>query len=525
MATPTRSIPLLESLAAWAASLRTQDVPTRVRDKLRLQIASAVSAAASSPWHGPSHAVLRSLTASGNRMVFATGDRRSPEDAAFANAAFAMALDFDDYMLSGHTSHSAIFVPLAFARTLDEVVVAAAAANELMGRLSTACLLGPVNGQMSSYIHNAGAAMALGKILGLDAPALASAIALSLYQPNHCLAAGFWNEDAKTITASQPLAQGIRAARLAQAGLGGPVDLLEHPLGFLSVFAFESYPGMFDALGSAWFSDTLCYKRYPGTSYISAAVEAALQCSQGRPLRPDDIGDIEVRTTILSSTVDSIGAAAIDREPLDANAINFSVRLSVAVALLFGDLTPRLLEPERILASQHDLRAIAAKVRVVHDWAMTLDMMSASPLGLRMLAGLSPSAAVRAMAHARRLNRCSGRVGRNRSSWKGMARRIPDVVRQFGQRVSAEEFDPRSFRMMQSAEVRAALGGEEKRARVLIPVGACGRDLEETRGVLRWRCEQAFGLHAEDVWRVIHAGDGGIEELESVIASGPAGAG
>ena len=453
-------------------------------------------------------------------MVFATGDRRSPEDAAFANAAFAMALDFDDYMLSGHTSHSAIFVPLAFANTLDEVVVAAAAANELMGRLSTACLLGPVNGQMSSYIHNAGAAMALGKILGLDAPALASAVALALYQPNHCLAAGFWNEDAKTITASQPLAQGIRAARLAQAGLRGPTDLIEHPLGFLSVFAFQSYPGMFDGLGSRWFSDTLCYKRYPGTSYISAAVEGALQCSQGRPLHPDEVDDIEVRTTILSATVDSIGAAAIDRDPLDANAINFSVRLSVAVALLFGDLTPQLLEPERVVACQHDLRAIAAKVRVVHDWAMTLDMMSASPLGLRMLAGLSPTAAIRAMAHARRLSRTSGRVGKNRSTWKGMARRVPNVLRQFGQRVSAEDFDPQSFRMLQSAEVRATLGGHKSRAQVPIPIGACGRDLEETRGVLRWRCEQAFGPHADDVWRVIHAEHGGIEELESVVESG-----
>ncbi|HJN77823.1 MAG TPA: hypothetical protein QGF58_28150 [Myxococcota bacterium] len=44
---------------------------------------------------------------------------------------------------------------------------------------------------MSSYIHNAGAALAVGKVRGLDAGQLADAVALALYQPNTCLAAGF----------------------------------------------------------------------------------------------------------------------------------------------------------------------------------------------------------------------------------------------------------------------------------------------------------------------------------------------
>ncbi len=80
---------------------------------------------------------------------------------------------------------------LASRRPWTRCSLAAAVANELEGRLSTACLLGPLNGQMSSYIHNAGAALAVGKVRGLDAGQLADAVALALYQPNTCLAAGF----------------------------------------------------------------------------------------------------------------------------------------------------------------------------------------------------------------------------------------------------------------------------------------------------------------------------------------------
>lgn len=511
--------PILADFATWAARLSIDDIPPRVLEKLRLQIASALSAAAASPWHNPSQAVLRAMTSEGQSMVFATGDRRSPEQAAFTNAAFAMALDFDDYMLSGHTSHSAIFVPLAFANTLDDVLLSAAVANEFMGRLSTACLLGPVNGQMSSYIHNAGAAVALGKLFGLDAPSLASAVALALYQPNHCLAAGFWNEDSKTITASQPLAQGIRAAQLARAGLRGPDDLVEHRLGFLSTFAFEPYPGLFDDIGAQWFSETLCYKRFPGTSYISAAVEAALQCAQHTALRSHEVDSIRIHTTLLSSTVDSLGAAAIDREPLDANAINFSVRLSVAAALRFGELSPKLLQPDNILAHQDEIRSIAHNVSVVHDWAMTIDMMSASPLGIRMLAGLSPSAAIRSITHARRLNRTSGSAGRNRSSWQGVASRLPRLRDALRGPVSARGFDASTFRMLQSARVHARFEGRDQTAFVAIPMGACGRDHDETRNVLRWRCEQAFGSRATTVWDTIFTPGATVAALEDACMS------
>lgn len=514
---------ILERIGKWASELSIWDIPPKTRDRIRLQIATALSAAAASPWYKPALTVLKTRKTKGKSMVYATCDRVAGPDAAFINSAFAMALDYDDYMLSGHTGHSAVFVPLAHAETIGQVIVAAAAANEFMGRLSTACLLGPVNGQMSSYIHNAGAAIAMAKIMGLPPKKFSSAIALSLYQPNFCLTPGFWHQDAKTVTASQPLAQGIQAALLAEAGLNGPMDILEHPLGFLSFFSFGKFSGLFDGLGTVWFSDTLCYKRYPGTSYISAAVEAALECSGGRPLSPDDIKHITIETTILSSTLDSIGAAAIDRDPLDANAINFSVRLSVATALLFGDLAPGLLHPDMLARAQEDIRAIAKKITVVHDWEQTLRMMSSSPVGLTMLKSLPLPGIIRSIYHARRMNRASGRLGRNKRRIIGLllhTPRLAGLLRGTLQgSVSADEFNPEKFRMLQSAKVTLKSKYDLHTAMIEVPMGACGRDEKETSRLVKRRCEQVFGKRADRLWTILFDENATVTALESCLAS------
>jgi len=516
---------LLQHFGEWAAGLRLGDIPVATQQRVRWQVASVLAAAAAASWHEPSRTVLRARRGRGRSLVFATGDRRSRLDAAFTNASFAMALDFDDYLLSGHTGHSAVLVPLAFARTVADVILAAAVANEFMGRLSTACLLGPVNGQMSSYIHNAGAAAALAKVMGLPADRLATAVALALYQPNLCLTPGFWNEGSKTVTAAQPQEQGIRAAQLAAAGLDGPLDLLEHPLGFPTFFSFASFPGLFEGWGDTWFSDTLCYKRYPGTSYVSAAVEGALRCSGKQPVDPRDIDEVRIETTLLSSTLDSLGAAAIAREPLDANAVNFSLKLSVAVALCLGDLIPDHLRPDRLRVVEDRIRATAEKVTVIHDWGLTARMMAESPVGLRMLASMSPAGLVKSAYHGRRMNRASGARGRNPGRAIGLVRQLPELARGLskrrGARVSALDLDTTSFRMLQSARTTVYSHGTMEQAVVDVPVGACGRDVRETAELVRWRCGLAFGARGKALMDVVEEPNATVEDLEAVAEPGP----
>lgn len=517
-----KSSPILENLGRWAAALQFKDIPPRIVEKVRLQILSSITAAASSPWHQPSQAVLKARNSEGNALVFATLDRVAPIDAAFVNAAFAMSLDFDDYLLTGHTGYSSVLVPLAYAQTLEEVVVATTAANEIMGRLSTNSFIGPLNGQMSSYIHNIGAAISLGKILKLSSNQMAHAMAIALYQPNFCLVPGFWHEGTKTVTASVPLEQGIRAAHLAAAGLKGPLDLLDHDLGFSAVFSFANYPGLYEGLGKVWFSDTLCYKRYPGTSYISAAVEGALRGTRGIPLQPEDIHSVSVETTFLSSVLDQLGAAAITRSPLDRNAINFSLRLSVATALLFGDLTPDILRPDVLQSEEEKIQDIAMRISVTHDWKQSLQMISAAPLGLAMYAQLRPRQWIKVIRHSRALKRVSGEDRKSKSVIRGICKILPTVIRQVrkGRRaaITALDLDTASFRMLQSARTTVIARDIRSTEMVEIPIGACGRDFEETRDVVHWRCVKAFGDRGKKIWKVIFERDSLVISLYQTIS-------
>ncbi len=513
---------IIERVARWAAALRFDDLPSRIVERIGLQIGTTISSAASSPWHTAAQTVARARRSRGNALVFASGERVAPCDAPYVNSAFAMSLDYDDYLLSCHPSHSAVLVPLAHARRLGDVVVAAAAANELMGRLSTACLLGPLNGQMTTYVHNAGAALALGKVLGFPARTLAHALGIALYQPNFALVPGFWNEGSKTVTGATALDVGMQAARLAEAGLEGPADAIEHPMGFLTHFAFARFPGLFEGFGHTWFSDTLSYKRFPGTSYISAAVEATLELSGGRVLTPEEIDEVRVATTLFSASLDSLGAAAIDREPLDANAINFSVRLSVAAALRFGDLLPEHLRPESIAREAAAIRAIAGKVRVEHELRQTLRLFAGSPVSLGLFTSLGLNGVLALAGHTRRVNTSSGAAGRNPTRLRGTLAELAVLLGRLSKtrrgHVSDRDFDARAFRMYQSADVALRSRGALRRAAVAIPMGACGRDHEEAGRLVRSRLEHAFGERGGAIYERLFDRDTEVEALYALAA-------
>src|SRR5438132_1942583 len=254
----------IEEIADWAASLERGDVPDGVVSLARAQRRSVLAAVAASTHDAASRRVLAGV----DRWA-ADGDVRIPgceramrvDDALYAAAALSIALDFDDYACFGHTGHSAVLAPMLLAAETgasgSDQLVAQVVANEVEARLGGACLIGPLNGQLWSFIHAAGAAVAAGRLLGLDGPALAQALAISLYQPPRATVPGFMAPDSKLLTAADPTLAGVRAARLAAAGVTGPVDALEHPEGFLSAFADAPLPGMLDGLGDGWATRTL----------------------------------------------------------------------------------------------------------------------------------------------------------------------------------------------------------------------------------------------------------------------------
>ena len=83
-----------------------------------------------------------------------------------------MSLDYDDYMLVSHMGYSSVLTTLAFLETyggtIEDLIRITTIVDELTGRLCLSCFFGPLNGQMLSYIHNLGAAVAVGLALKFE---------------------------------------------------------------------------------------------------------------------------------------------------------------------------------------------------------------------------------------------------------------------------------------------------------------------------------------------------------------------
>lgn len=373
----------VETLAAWAAGVSRSDLPDRVSARCAAQRASVLAAVGASLDDEATGRVLSAVAgwaADGPAPLVGSDRRVGVEDAVFAAAAASVALDFDDYLLFAHTGHSAVLVPLLLAHetgaTADERLAAQAVANEVEARLGGACLIGPQNGQLWSFVHAAGAAVAAGRLLGLPADRLAHALAIALHQPVRATVPGFMAPDSKLLTAAEPAVAGVRAARLAAAGVTGPLDVLDHEHGFLSAFAYAPLRGMLAAgLGQAWATDTLCVKLHPGCAYLDTLLDALVELG---PPPAADVAEVTVDASLLTCQMDAMSSAyaSPDAVPTPVT-VTFSVPWNVAVMLVAGELTPRQLRSGWLAAHHRELADVAGRVTLRHDWALTREAAGA----------------------------------------------------------------------------------------------------------------------------------------------------
>lgn len=387
-----------EELARFAAEVRFEDLPARVVRLAKRQIVGLLGAAFAGARTGGVQAIARALgraaaptngasdLASARSTALALRGRTGIEDAAYLNACCSIAHDMDDYVVFGHTGHSAVFAALAAGEALGrsgrDVLLAQVIGNELGGRLGGACVLGPQNGQLWSYIHQLAGAAATGRLLGLDARTMRHALGIALAQPSFGLWPAFMGPDSKLATAAEPLRTGVRAAYLAHAGLTGPREILDGPKGLLGRIPFVPIPGFLTGLGRAWLTETLSVKLAPGCAYVTAPVHAAgealrlLARENRRPVEPDEIESVTVRAGLLTVAMDELsrpyvaqvavgGAQAPLLSPV---VVNFSTPLSVALTVLDeGELAPAGLEEERLARDQDAILRLARRVQVEHD--------------------------------------------------------------------------------------------------------------------------------------------------------------
>src|SRR4051812_10789783 len=251
--------------------------------------------------------VIKAVRPSGKIPVPGRARRADLLDAAFLGGTAAHGIELDDGYRHGSAHCGCVVVPAVLAvaydkhasgRALIEAVVAGYETNICLAR---ACApdLRQRGFHPTSAVGPFGAAMATGKLRGLNATQFANALGIAASSSAGLFAFVAGGGDIKRLHAGHASREGMQAALLAEQGTEGPPNVIEGRDGFMQAFAF----GRIDKARpitlppAAEFGITDCYiKPYACCRHIQPAVEATFQLLNDENIAFEDIRTVEVET-------------------------------------------------------------------------------------------------------------------------------------------------------------------------------------------------------------------------------------
>lgn len=306
-AAETRS--LSYELAEFFSRLRVEDLPSHVLDDARWRLMDTAGVALAGSRMDYAEAVRGVVTELGGRAeatVLGFGDRLHAPAAGFVNAAFAHGPDYDDTHSVAMVHIGCLAVPAALA--VAERVNASGA--DLLAALVAGAEVGLRIGAAAPHrFHRRGfhatgvagpfvAAIAAGRLLGLDAGQLANALGLAGSQASGLLQGlhdGSW---VKRLHPAWTVQAGILAALLAQRGFLGPTQVLEGGWGLYSVL-LHGDEGPVDpaevtrGLGTTWLLPETTYKPYSSGAWNHSSMDGVIAIMREHGLQASDIQGIE----------------------------------------------------------------------------------------------------------------------------------------------------------------------------------------------------------------------------------------
>jgi 2-methylcitrate dehydratase PrpD len=359
-------------VASWAARTGFARMPEEVLARARSAIVDTIAtivAGVAEPASRIAAAVVTEDACAPVATQLGTGIRTSMEGAALLNGISGHALDYDDVSTSATAHPSVVVLPaaLAVAEAVDAsgraLLEAYVIGLEVLARLGLA--MGPEHYRRgwhaTSTLGTLGAAMAAGRLLGLDADALAHTLAIAASQ------AGGLRQNFGTMVkpfhAGHAARCGVAAARLAAHGMRGDPAALEGPAGFFAAFGFgaSEVEGVGARLGAPYdlAAVGLSVKRYPCCYATHRAADAVLELRDRHELRPEQVEGLTV--TVPLGGLDPLP----HRRPATGLQGKFSLEYVVATALLDGRVG--LDSFTDAMVSRPDVLALEALIEVRED--------------------------------------------------------------------------------------------------------------------------------------------------------------
>ncbi len=292
-------------LAAFISSLKYEDLPARVRERVKDYILDAIASALAGQQGDEVRQIRALATALGSSAEASIigGDKLSLAGATMLNAYLVTAVTVCD-----------VHRPTLY-HTTPEVVPPALAIAERDGASGKALLLAVAAGLETSVrialgtnypafrargwhspgvVGPFGGASALGKLLGLNAEQQRNAFGLAGSQSAGTFA--HWGTPTIKFHQCRGALSGLMAGLLAQQDFRASAEILVHPDG--GIFNTYSDGGkpeiVVSELGKQWMLEQIALRLWPAASSIQGAMTGLFALIQKHDLRPNNVTEIRV---------------------------------------------------------------------------------------------------------------------------------------------------------------------------------------------------------------------------------------
>jgi len=360
---------IVEQLSAYAAGLRYQDLPPEVIHQAKRLVIDTIGCALGGYESAPAR-IARDIAGAVSSVTPATlmvsGQRTSPDLAAFANGVMIRFLDYNDgYTSTGESGHpsdsiaAVLSVAELMKRSGKEMIAATVLAYEVFCRVCDTVDLKPL-GWDHVTVGGMASTAAAARLLGLTEGKIAEAFNLGI-APNIALYqtrighVSMW----KGCAYANASRNAVFAAMLAERGMTGPAPIFEGVGGYFK--AVTHAPFQLPALGGRAHAFKIMessIKRFPLGQYSQTVVEAALEV-RGKIASVEEIAEVRIET---GSTAIRLMAGDPDKwEPATRETADHSMPYTVAVALIHGTVDAHHFDEKYL----HDpaIRALTRRVK------------------------------------------------------------------------------------------------------------------------------------------------------------------
>jgi len=360
--------------------LTFDDLPDDVVAATRLRVLDVIGlalAGSETPFGRSTRHAAVTLSPAGPSRILGTGEKVAAHTAAFANAAFAQALEFDDTHNESivHMSSPAVAAALALSETRRvsgrDAIVAIALANEISSRVGSVA-----PGQFhrrgfhpTGLFAPFGITYLAGRLLGSDSETMARAAGICGSLSAGLLECWVDGTQSKFLHSGFAAESGIAAATLAHAGVTGPPTVLEGRFGLFASHLQDpatrrDFNRVVDGLGVHWESRNASFKPYPAAHVLHPYVDAVLRARDRHGIAAKDVAHIECPVAEFNVSIVCEPLAEKLAPASDSHA-RISLQYTVAEALHEGRLGRAAYSARNL--QNPEILALARRVRYYID--------------------------------------------------------------------------------------------------------------------------------------------------------------